>query len=131
MQPNTNFLICFDSTIDAEDSLNLEQLAHMLSQDYDLPANKEYQEPVAGEKDSGLIIAVSLIGVGISAIGTIISALSYWKSQVPKYSVTITTGEKTITLDTIKPDKLPEMISRIERDAASSETKILITKNRR
>jgi hypothetical protein len=128
LHPDTNFHIRFDAPIDAEDSLNLEQLAHILSQDYDLPVNREYQESVTGEKDSGITIAISLIGVGISAVGTIISALSYWKSQLPKYSVTVTTEGKTITMDTIEPDKLPEMISRIERDIASSETKILIAK---
>lgn len=128
MQPDTNFYISFDAPVDSQDSLNLEQLANIFSHDYDLPVTSERQEPVTGEKDSGLTIAISLIGVSVSAIGTIISALSYWKSQLPKYSVTITAGGKTITMDTIESDKLPEMISRIERDISSSETKILIAK---
>lgn len=127
MQSLTNFHISFDTPIDAQDSSNLEQLAHIFSHDYDLPVNKERQEPLAGVKDGGLTIAVSLIGVGISAIGTVISALAYWKSQLPKYSVTMMIGEKTITIDTTEPDKLPEMISKIERDI-SSEAKILIAK---
>lgn len=128
MQTNTNFHISFDTPIDAQDSSNLEQLAHILSYDYDLPVNKERQESLAGVKDGGLTIAISIIGIGISAIGTIISALTYWKSQLPKYSVTMTVGTKTITIDTIEPDKLPEMISRIEHDISSSETNILIAK---
>jgi hypothetical protein len=128
IQSSMNFHISFDEPIDDRDSVNLEKLAHILSYDYDLPVSKEHQEPQTGVKDGGLTIAISLIGVGISAIGTIISALTYWKSQLPKYSVTMTVGTKTITIDTIEPDKLPEMISRIERDISSSEAKILVTK---
>lgn len=128
MQPNTNFYISFDASIDAQDSLNLDRLADIFSRDYDLPVNIERQTSVAGVKDGGLTIAVSLIGVGISAIGTVISALAYWKSQLPKYSATIIIGEKTITIDTTEPNKLPELISKIQHEASLSEAKILIAK---
>lgn len=128
IQSSMNFHISFVEPIDDQDSVNLEKLAHILSHDYDLSVNNERQEPLAGVKDGGLTIAISLIGVGISAIGTVISALTYWRSQLPKYSVTITDGEKTITIDTAEPDKLPEMISRIEREISSSATEILIAK---
>ena len=114
--------------IDAQDSSSLEQLAHILSHDYDLPVHQERQEPRAGVKDGGLTRAISLRGVGIWAIGTVTSALAYWRSQLPKYSVTMIVGEKTITIDTTESDKLSEIISRIEREISSSETKILIAK---
>lgn len=128
LQSNTNFQISFNVPPDAQDSLNLDLLANILSRDYDLPVSIERQTPEVGVKDGGLTIAISLIGVGISAIGTIISALSYWKSQMPKYSATIIIGEKPITIDTIEPNKLPELISKMQHEISLSETKILIAK---
>jgi hypothetical protein len=62
-----NFHISFDEPIDDQDSVNLEKLAHILSHDYELSVNKERQEPLAGVKDGGLTIAISLIGVELSA----------------------------------------------------------------
>ena len=128
MYKNTNFHISFDFPTDGKHSLYLEKLADILSVEYDFPVIREHQTSVQGEKDGGLTVAIGLMGVSISAIGTIISALTYWRSQLPKYSVTLQTGEKTITIDTSSPEKLPELISKIESEIKTSETKIIIAK---
>lgn len=128
MKSTSDFYIEFTSSVDAQDSLNLEQLGQILSQDYDLSIETIHQKPIEGRKDGGLTIAVSIIGVSISAIGTIISALSYWKASLPKYTVTLKTAEKTVTIDTNDPKKLPILVAQIENEKLLSETKILIAK---
>ena len=118
--------IHFNHSVSDKDSLHLDQLADILQQDYDLPVQTVRKNSADGVKDGGLTIALSIIGISISAIGTIISALSYWKSQQPDYSISVKSGNKTITVDNVHPGNLPEMVSSLE-EAFSSDTEIVIS----
>ncbi len=121
-----NFAISLNQPVTDQDSLNLTQLAEILEHDYDVPVQLIRQDGARGVKDGGLTIAISIIGVGISAIGTIISALSYWKSQQPNYSISLKSGDRTITIDNVNQETLKQIVSSIE-DGTSSTTEIVIS----
>lgn len=116
----------FNREVSTKDSLDLEKLADILQSDYDLSLKKIRKNSEEGVKDGGLTIALSIIGISIAAVGTIISALSYWKSQRPNYSISFKSGNKTIAVDNVDPASLPDMISKIEKDF-SSNTEIVIS----
>lgn len=51
-----------------------------------------------GVKDGGLTVAIAVSGVVLSAISSLVSALSYWSSQKPRYTITMTAGSSTLTI---------------------------------
>ena len=53
---------------------------------------------VPGVKDGGLTVAIAVSGVVLSAISTLVSVLSYWSSNKPKYTLTVTAGGTTLEL---------------------------------
>jgi len=53
---------------------------------------------VPGVKDGGLTVAIAVSGVVFSAISTLVSVLSYWSSNKPKYTLTVTAGGTTLEL---------------------------------
>jgi hypothetical protein len=91
--------IRFSHSASSRDSLRLSKLADALQHDYDLPVESVRREPVSGTKDGGLPIALSIVGISIAAIEMIISALEYWKSQQPEYSISIKSGDGTIVVE--------------------------------
>jgi hypothetical protein len=106
--------IRFRNPISENDSKNLKILADTLENDYDLPVNCVRMDPKKGVKDGGLTIALSIASISISTIGTIISVLGYWKSQRPKYSISVESGSKTIAIEKVDPDSLRDVISELE-----------------
>lgn len=58
---------------------------------------------VPGVKDSGLTIAIQAAGVAISALSALVSALAYWSSRKPRYTLTVQRG--SLTLEASQLDK--------------------------
>jgi hypothetical protein len=96
-----------------DDSYNLEQLANLIEEDCDLPVEREKADSGQGVKDGGLTIGLTVVGLVISAIGTFIAALTYWKSQQPKYSLTVSLDGKILSIDNLSPEKVQEAITEL------------------
>jgi len=106
-----------------EKAYELDQLADLLELEFDLPVSKEESDAVAGRKDAGLTIALTLIGLGLTAVDTIVSALAYWKSDKPRYSITITDGRRTFAVENLSEDRATELVdSMLSSDAPDGIT---------
>ena len=117
--------ISFKHDIGDKEALELDKLANVMEQDYDLDIKRICEDDTKGFKDGGLLVALEIIGTSIATIGLIISALEYWQSQQPKCSISLKIGNKTITIENIKISELKETIDQLEEE--SSEIAIQIS----
>ncbi len=111
-----------------ESSYCLNNLAQFIEQEADLPVQLEKGELQKGSK-ADLTIALSIAGLALSALATLISVLSYWKSQQPNYSVSIKCGNTTIELNNVSSDELQAVIRKLEEQnrSSSSDLTVLLT----
>jgi hypothetical protein len=119
--------IHFDQPTNHEASAYLDELHDILEHDYDLSVKRIRKDLESGVKDAGLTIALSIIGVSISAVGTIISALSYWKSQHANYSISLKSGNTSISVDNVEPAQIQEVITTLKAEASKAETYVTIS----
>jgi hypothetical protein len=87
------------------DSYALDQLAEDLRQNRLFPI-AEKAPPMAGRKDGGLTLAISLIGLGLSAVGTIVSVLSFWLSTHPGYKIKVQRAGVEIAIENPTPKQI-------------------------
>lgn len=95
-----------------ETSYAFDELAAVLS-DEGLSNRKEQSIPQAGRKDGGLTLVIALAGLGVSAIGTLITVLSYWKSTRPKYRISVSRGAVTIEVENLDAAQISEATTRL------------------
>lgn len=119
-------IIQFMGSVDEEDSYALDELAEALAQD-GLTNQLEKSPTRRGRKDGGLTIAIALAGLALSAVGTLVSVLSYWKSTRPKYNVSISRGEVTIAIENSTPKQVQETIAKLTKSQAQTNTIVQIT----
>lgn len=120
--------IKFEGDVTQEDSYNLGELANLIQQDCDLPVKLKKADSEGGVKDGGLIIGLTVIGLVLSAIGTLVSVLSYWKSQQPKYSLTISYGGKTLSIENMSSEQIKNEFTKLQAESTNSQIEIKISK---
>ena len=116
-----------ENAASGEKSYHLINLADIIEEECDLPVKRNKDAPQPGRKDGGLTIGLTVAGLVLTGIGTLVTALSYWKSQQPKCSISITRGNVTLVIDNIPPDQLRSEIAKLEGENSSSEIKVLIS----
>lgn len=107
--------IGFAEKVTAEDSQALNVLADILEGDYDIQASRQKGELEPGVKDAGLTTALTIIGLSLTSIGTLISALTYWKDQQTKYSVTVKRGDVSILLGNVSKEEIQAVVRSLEK----------------
>ena len=97
--------ICFEGCKDDVVSYNLFEIKTLLERDYsyDVFADKISKARV---KDGGLIIGLTIAGLGLSAISAIVSTLSYWLSRKPKYKISLVLGDKTYEISNLSEKRM-------------------------
>jgi hypothetical protein len=98
----------------------------LIEQETDIAVQLKKDPSKEGRKDGGLTIALSIAGLALSAIGTIVSVISYWRSQQPKYSVSITCGNIKVVLDNVSPAHLQTVIQKLEEQNRSSSSDLTV-----
>jgi len=85
---------------DPVSSADLGSLGDLLTSELGRPTVSAKADPEVGIKDGGLTIALTLVGLALSAISTTITVINYWKSTRPRYTVSVaTTRDISIALD--------------------------------
>lgn len=106
-----NANIKFKNQVTEENAFDLNQLADLIESDYGLAVERQQGGSESGVKDGGLVIGLTL---ALSAISTLVSVLAYWQSTRSKYSVTVSRGDVTYTIDNLPPDQLENIASKLE-----------------
>ena len=124
-------VIEFQNQVDDEDSFHLRELANLIEKECDLAVQVDEEATQQGTKVGLLAVSLAVAGVALSAIIALISVLSYWKSQRPKYSVSVTRDDKTWTVSNLSSPhskQLQEFIDEIESHDSASDVVILISR---
>lgn len=109
-----------------ETSYALDELAAVLSEE-GLSNRRERSDSQAGRKDGGLTLAIALAGLGVSAIGTLVSVLSYWRSTRPKYKISVSRGSVTIDVENLNAAQISDVTARLMAVGQSDGTLVEIT----
>jgi hypothetical protein len=121
------FEIKYIGQADADISNNLNQLSTSIIRDCDAVVQL-IREPVGkGQKDSGLIIGLTIASLALSTIDSLFNILTYWQSQRTKYSVSFAVDGKTYTLEASSLNKLNEALTDLE-NKTKPKVEILITR---
>ncbi|MGF2040486.1 MAG: hypothetical protein RMZ43_035170 [Nostoc sp. CmiVER01] len=123
--------INFEGNITEETSYDLEQLANLIEQDCDVSVKLEKQLIRPGVKDSGLTIGLTIAGLAVSAVQTLIAVISYWESKQNKYSLSISLANKTIIIDNLKQEETEQILSEIVKLPSNVTEKIEIKVTRK
>jgi len=89
----------------SRDSIKLRELAEIIESDCGLSVEIEKGNVEQGIKDGGLIIGIAIAGLAVTSIGTLFGVLSYWKSHNPQYSISVTCGNITETIENLEYDQ--------------------------
>jgi hypothetical protein len=111
----SNLTIVIDNEIGNWGSSKIENLADLVERECTVKVVRKRANRLPGDKDPGLIIALTIANVALTAIGTMISVLAFWKSQEPECSVSVSCGNRTYTVDKLTPDELKKMVATIEQ----------------
>lgn len=105
----------FEGSITDEISYELNQLGDLIQQECDTNVEFNKQELKPGVKDSGLVIGLTIAGLALSGVQTLISALQYWESKQQKYSISISLGNKKYYYSNIEKEKADELLAKIRQ----------------
>jgi hypothetical protein len=105
--------IIFEESLNTEDSYELKQLAYMIEGECDLNVNLKTKEIIIGERDGGLVIGLTILSLGFTALQTLIATLQHWDSHQPKYSVSIELENATFLLENISKHEIDKILNRM------------------
>ena len=121
--------IAFLDEVTPEDSFALDELAEDLFRS-DIGHEVEKSATRHGRKDGGLSLAIAIGGLAISAIGTLISALTFWQKSRPAYKLNITRGPVTFAIENPTPEQIRTVTSRLQ-DVEDEDAEIAVQIQRR
>ena len=123
-----NVRIEFGGTVDDEASFALEELADELRK-ADIAVEPERAEPMTGVRDGGLTIGLAIAGLAVSTLGTLVGVISYWRSTRPGYSVSITRGDTTVTVENLSESQIRDVIVRLQQEQLPEAILVRIGRN--
>ena len=125
-----NIHIQFDGETNQKTSSDLNALADLISEECGVSVIQKKQKSSPGVKDSGLTIGLTIAGLTLAAIQTAISAAQYWKSERPRYLLSIYSEAGVYTLDNAsgeEVDRVIKIISSLPQDT-TQDIEIKISK---
>lgn len=113
-------------TCDVAKMRDLAELADQLVR-ADLPASAT-TVAVPGVKDEGLVTAISLAGLVLSSVSTVVSVLVYWASTKPQYRVTLETDAATYELSNLDKQEVRTVIQELEAGSSAANVVVKVAK---
>jgi len=99
--------------VTAINSWELDKLAHDLELDSDVTILRQKAPQKPGQKDSGLIIGLTIAGLVISSIDTLFNILSYRLLKTGKYSASFELDGSTYTVEGYSAEDISRMRNEI------------------
>jgi len=84
---------------------------------------------IAGVKDGGLMVALSVAGLAVSSISSLISALSYWSSKKPAYTLTVEAGPRKLTVSQLGQKGIQAVLKELEPHTASDKLLVRVARS--
>lgn len=120
--------VAFSHEVEDADSYALEDLANGLFNSGFTP-NTIKSDHKNNRLDGGLSIALSVAGLAISALGTFLSVLSYWKMKWPKYKITFRQDDISMAIENFSASQQISLITDLTKQESSADIKITISRN--
>jgi hypothetical protein len=121
----TNVAIAFDNSPSTQDSFALKELLESL-EGVDISVKPDIDQTKVGVKDGGLMIGLTIAALAVSAIGTLVSAISLWGSK-RNYSITFKTGEATFGANNLSAKETLAIAQVIKDKAVASDIEVLVS----
>ena len=117
--------ITFQETPRIDDSLALNELRDSLNES-SIYAESEIETTQSGVKDGGLTLGLAIAGLALSAIGTLVSAISLWGSK-RNYSISLKSGDTTFAANNLSAKEARTIAEAIKDEVVASDIKILVS----
>ena len=119
----------FEGEATIETSRDLQYLKQRMEEDCPVSILEEKQPTISGEKDSGLMVGMTIASLALGAIQTAIAVLQYWQSQRPKYKILIQFRNERYILDNASKEEVNKVVDAIRALSASTEEiEIIVSK---
>jgi len=119
----------FDGVVDAVDSYYLSQLAELIEKDTGLSVQRNEAETQKGVK-ADLVTGLAIASLALSSVGTLITVLTFFESQRPKYSISVTHEDAEVSIENIKRDEVQSLVSKLNLEKSSSDIRILVSRDK-
>ncbi len=124
-----NVNVRYEGKPSPQDSYEIQQLMEAFA-DADMVVKPKRAEVKPRQKDSGLMIGLTIAGLVLSALGTVVSVLSAWSSMRDNYSVSITRGDVTVEVSGLSAKGLQESVKRLRASKGASRLAVQISRKR-
>jgi hypothetical protein len=122
---STNIEIAFAGELNTQDSFALNELRESLEESK-ISVETENDQKKTGVKDGGLTLALTIAGLALSAVGTLVSAISLWGSK-KNYSITFKTGDATFAANNLSAKETLTIAQAIKDKAVASDIRVLVS----
>jgi hypothetical protein len=109
--------ISFVGDVLGEDSIRLTQLAELIESDCELSVEVKRKKSEFGVKNGGLAIGIAIASLGLASLRSLFTVLAYWKSQNPKYSISVTRGDLIETIENLDFERYQKEFGRLAQDS--------------
>lgn len=117
--------IGFRDEVNQRESFDLQELAEQL-READIDVEETLTDPQKGVRDGGLTIAIAIGSLVVSSISAFISVLAYWRATRPKYSVTVTSGDVSVTASELSAPVAQETIRALLTHSQSPDVSVSV-----
>ena len=91
----------------------------------DLSIEEQRRSPAEpGVRDGGVVVGIAVASLAVSAVSAFVSALSYWHSTRPKFTVTVQNDDITVTVGNLATKTAKETIYALLANAQPQDVKV-------
>lgn len=110
----------------AKAEIELDDLDRLIQSETELCIHRIFKPLQVGQKGVDLLAALEIINLSLTALGTLISILNYWRSQKMHYTISIKKGNADIQLNNISPEQFESILASLQEESSSEAIQILI-----
>lgn len=120
--------IHFEGEIDGDRLIDVQELVTLIDSNPGIEAQNVLQESPEGAKPA-LTSTLAVIGAVTGVAGLVMQAITIWKQDKPRYSITITESDRTYTVDNLSPKDYLATVRRLNSNHRDVSPTFSIKKN--
>lgn len=111
-----------------QDEFELRQLYRLL-EEHGLRPSPGPGSAKVGQKSLGLGEAFEIANIALTAIGTLIAVLAFWRASRPSYTVTVKSGQTTWTVSGTSQEQVSDEVRRLAVEQPQAQIAIEVTRD--